>query len=297
MKLNSGFIMPNLIFGTYKIKGSEVIPCLTSAYNSGFRHIDTASLYENEEDIGSWLESSKTPRDSLFLTTKIWPTDYRRISEACSTSLKKLKTSYLDLLLLHWPVSLKVNASASTIVSFDHIDRFPLSQAWSQMEDLLSSGKVRSIGVSNWNVSLLNDLLSTCRVPPACNQIEMHAYNQKKELIAFCQAFHVAPVVYRVIFRPPANEFKYKLRESPSDDQVIRNLALKYQVSPQQLLIKWALQRNCGVVIKSANPIRIKENWDAQKFCISDSDMQIISEIPHRGVFTNTEKLLGLYIE
>ena len=297
MKLNSGILMPQLAFGTYKVRGKDAGLAFSAAYKSGFRHFDTASLYENEEDIGDWIKVGGISRETLFITTKVWPTEYRHIHEACNTSLKKLQTNYIDLLLLHWPVALKQNFSSNSDSPHDHIDRYPLYLAWQQMESLLATGKVRSIGVSNWNVSLLNDLLSSSHVPPSCNQIEFHLYNQKKPLIAFCHSQNVVPVAYRVIFSPPMNEPKYKLRDSTTADDLVQSLSQKYSVSPQQLLIKWALQQNCGVITKSSNPSRIQANWDSQSFQISQDDMSLLNQVPHRGSYTNPESLLGLYIE
>ena len=297
MKLNCGILMPQLAFGTYKIRGKEAGLAFAAAYESGFRHFDTASLYENEEDIGNWIKVGGISRESLFITTKVWPTEYRHIHEACNTSLKKLQTDYVDLLLLHWPVALKKNYSSTSESPYDHIDRYPLYLAWQQMESLLATGKVRSIGVSNWNVSLLNDLLSSSRIPPSCNQIEFHLYNQKKPLIAFCQSHNIIPVGYRVIFSPPKDELKYKLRDSTTADDLVQSLSQKYKVSGHQLLIKWALHQNCGVITKSSNPSRIQSNWDAQSIQISPEDMTQLNQVPHRGAYTNPESLLGLYIE
>lgn len=285
--------MPSLIFGTYHIRGSLVDSSLDAAYSSGFRSIDTASLYENEAEIGSWHISRNIPRGSLFITTKVWPTSYRDISSSLNSSLKSLQTDYIDLFLLHWPVSLK---SSNYLPDNSHIDRFPLQKVWAQMENLQRSGKVKHIGVSNWNVSLLNDLLSYAEIPPACNQFEMHLYSQKNDLIDFCNKSNILPVAYRVIFYPPKDP-KYKLQDWTGDNELIKTLSEKYNKSAQQILIRWALQRNCGVVVKSSNPSRIQENWEACNFTIDESDMQALGQVKGRGVYTNSSKAVGLFIE
>lgn len=292
-RLNSGLSMPGLIFGTYHIKGSLVNSSLDAAYESGFRAIDTATLYENEADIGSWLVSRNINRNSLFITTKVWPTSFRDISSSLNSSLKSLQTDYVDLLLLHWPICLK---SSKYSPDNSHIDRYPLHKVWAQMESLQRSGKVKNIGVSNWNVSLLNDLLSYAEILPVCNQFEMHLYSQKKELVDFCNNSSIVPVAYRVIFRP-SNEPKYKLQDWTGDNELIQSLSGKYNKTAQQVLIRWALQRNCGVVVKSSNPSRILENWQVLDFTLDESDMLALGQVKERGVYTNSLNAVGLFIE
>lgn len=129
--LNNGVKMPGLIFGTYKIPNNEMASCLSSALSIGFRHIDTASMYHNEEGIGNYLQSSEYSRESLFITTKAWPSQYRDLEKACNDSLKRLKTDYIDLYLLHWPIAFKPTNTdlpmyTSTPDNFQLIDRFPL---------------------------------------------------------------------------------------------------------------------------------------------------------------------------
>ena len=297
--LNSGNRMPTMIYGTYKIANDQISSALSAALSVGFRHIDTASMYLNEEGIGNFISTCSYPRESLFITTKAWPSQYRDLEKACDGSLRRLKTPYLDLYLLHWPLALKQQDSDVPIYSpgsLESIDRYPLYLAWRQMEQLQRSGKVRSIGVSNWNCSLLNDLLSYAEIPPACNQFETHLYNPKTRLVDFCNACGVKPIGYRIIFAP-APDSKYEFKESGLNDEVVNRLAAKYNKSSYQIVIRWNLQRGCGVVVKSSNLGRIQENWQSKDFEIEPEDMRALNDIKMRGTYTNTVSMFGLEIE
>lgn len=299
--LNNGHKMPLLIYGTYKVFPDIVPSCLQAALDAGFRHIDTASMYGNEEAIGSYLKNSAYARDSIFLTTKVWPSQYRDIRTACEESLQRLQTDYIDLYLLHWPIALKSTGPGIPVYNpspnnFENIDRYPLHLAWQQMEELVKLGKVRSIGVSNWNVGLLNDMLSYATIPPACNQFETHIFNPKHKLVEFCLRNNVIPLGYRVVFSPP-NEPRYTFKGSTNDHPLVKEFAVKYGKSTYQILIRWNLQRKSGVVVKSANPIRIQENWDAQNFTISDQDMEFLNNLEVYGVFSDSYSMFGMNIE
>ena len=299
--LNSGYRMPLLIYGTYRVTSDLIPASLSSAFSIGFRHIDTASMYGNEKAIGDYLKSSEYPRSSIFITTKAWPSQYRDLTKACNDSLERLGTDYIDLYLLHWPLSLKSTNTYLPVYNpspnnFDQLDRYPLYLAWKQMEELQRSGKVRSIGVSNWNTSLLNDMLSYAEIPPACNQIETHLYNPKSRHIQFCHRTGIVPIGYRIVFTPP-NEPRYTFKDAPLENELVIRLAEKYGKTRHQILINWNLQRKCATVIKSVTPSRILENWEAKDFNMDEEDVKALNAIEKRGVFSDAYNLFGLEIE
>jgi diketogulonate reductase-like aldo/keto reductase len=297
--LNSGHRMPVLAFGTAKIEENDIKDSIKNAIFTGFRHFDTASVYENEGQVGIALEEIFTSgyivREEIFITTKIWPSDYRRIKIACFESLQRLKCNYVDLLLLHWPIVLKQDyKSLSPVKKLDLLDRFPLHQVWSQMEELLDCGMVHSIGLSNWTISLLQDLLSYCRVPPAVNQVEVNPFHQQPELLSFCLKNSIFILAYRVIFSPPAHwtGFNESILKIPE----ILSISTKNSMSPAQVCIIWCMQLGCGVVVKSSKLERILENFESLGKKLGDEDMKVISGIEQKGFFTDLFFSFGVHI-
>ncbi|CAG2100815.1 unnamed protein product [Medioppia subpectinata] len=176
-KLNNSLEMPVIGLGTWQLTDKKVLTkAINTAIDSNYRHIDTAAIYNNEDTIGEILEdlfeNNVVKREELFITSKLWNSDHEDVRNACETSLKKLKLDYLDLYLIHWPVS--------------SIGEFNLKDVWTAMESLVIERKVKSIGVANFGIKNLTHLLSFCTIKPVVNQIEFHPYLPQREIRSFC---------------------------------------------------------------------------------------------------------------
>lgn len=299
--LNSGHKMPVAIFGTFDIKSHQVKQAVHDAIRTGYTHIDCAAIYQNEAEIGEALaeafDTGITTRDKLYITTKAWCSKFRNIREACLNSLKRLRVSYVDQYLLHWPFALQPedNEPPKYAPGKANFDRYPLHLAWAQMEALVDEGLVKSIGVSNWTVALLNDLIGYARIKPVTNQFEINPYNSKKELVDFCLQHEVIPVAYRVIYRPAATSL-YPFQKCILDDPIVLELSQKYGKTPAQILLQWCLSRNCPFVVKTITPARMLENYESQNFKIDPEDLAKINAMPFEGEYNDAYQQFGIHI-
>jgi len=253
--LNNGLIMPALGLGVYQMpNGAVARTAVDYAIRSGYRHIDTAMIYRNEESVGQAVASSFIPREQIFITTKLWNSDhgYDQAIKALYSSLTRLRMDYVDLYLIHWPVQGK------------------RKESWRALETLLEEGKCKSIGVSNYMTHHLEELMGYCNVPPAVNQIELHPYlfNTRRGTIDFCRRAGIIPVAYSPLTKG------LKLR-----DPILMRMAAQYAKNPAQLLIRWALQQGFAAIPKSSVPSRIADNYNVFDFTISDSDMAILNQL------------------
>ena len=244
--LNSGTSIPAIGLGVYKIpNGESTEQAVLWALSAGYRHIDTASFYGNEESVGAALRKSTIPREEIFLTTKLWPTDFFSAEKACATSLKKLGTTYIDLYLIHWP----------SPVGKD--------RAWKSLVRLQQSGLCKAIGVSNYSIAQLQALEKSSTILPAVNQIECSPFRIQKELREYCQAKNIQIEAYSPL-----------TRGQKLFDPRITALAAAYRKTNAQILIRWSLQHGMIVLPKSRTQHRIAENIAVFDFEISKTDME-----------------------
>lgn len=301
VELRNGKLMPLVSFGTFDLKKNDCKQAIVEAIRTGYTSIDCAALYGNEIEVGDGLQealsSGLITREKLFLTTKVWMSNYRNIRQACLNSLKRLKLSYVDQYLLHWPFALQPSEDEQPayVPGTAVFDKYPLHLAWAQMEALVDEGLVKSIGVSNWTIALLNDLFGYARIFPVTNQFELNPYNQKKELVDFCLNNQIIPVAYRVIYRPPDTPL-FDFKKSILDDPLINEIAQKYGKSPSQVLLSWCLSRNCGYVVKTVTKSRMLENFNPQYLKMSSSDLQKINSMPFEGEYNDTFLLFGIHL-
>ncbi len=256
--LNNGVEMPLLGLGVWKVgNGEELIKAIqTAADCGGYPSIDTASVYGNEEGVGEAIRKTGLPRESFFLTTKLWNTDhgYEATLQAFEASRKKLGVEYIDLYLIHWPIQ-ETNR-----------------ESWRAMEKLYSEGKVRAIGVSNFLEHHLLPLLETCQVQPAVNQIEYHPYLVSDELHRFCMEHSIQLEAYSPL-----------MRGLLLDDSVLLELGKQYGKSVSQIILRWIVQQNIIAVPKSITPSRIRENAAVFDFELQPEDMKRIASL-HKNV-------------
>lgn len=247
IKLNNGVLIPALGLGVYQADaGIETQNAVVHALKAGYRHIDTAKFYGNEKDLPVAIKRSGIPREHVFVTTKLWNSDhgYDKTIKACNKSLTQLGMPFVDLYLIHFPV------------------RTLRHESWRAMETLYEEGKCRAIGVSNYTVRQLEELLQTSKIVPAVNQVEFHPYLYQKELLDFCHKHHVRLEAYSPL-----------TKGKRLNDPKLTDVAKHYNKSNAQILIRWALQHELIVLPKSTRPERIKENANVFDFEISAEDM------------------------
>jgi diketogulonate reductase-like aldo/keto reductase len=245
--------MPRLGLGVFRA-GSDTYRAVGHALMVGYRHLDTAAIYRNEADVGRALRDSGVPRSEVFVTTKLWNDDqgYDEALRAFDASLDRLGLDHVDQYLLHWPVQGKRLAS------------------WRALERLLDEGRTRSIGVSNFMVHHLEELLAHCKVPPAANQIEIHPflYRTRGAVVALCEERAIQLVAYSPL-----------TKGRRLGDPRLAKLARKTGRTPAQVLIRWALQHDLVVIPKSSNPARIEENFDVLDWSLTSEQMSALDAL------------------
>ncbi|XP_004290310.1 PREDICTED: NADP-dependent D-sorbitol-6-phosphate dehydrogenase-like [Fragaria vesca subsp. vesca] len=286
--LNSGFKMPVLGLGVWRMEGKEIRDLIINSINIGYRHFDCAADYKNESEVGDALaeaiSTGHVKREDLFITTKLWNSDHGHVVEACKDSLKKLRLDYLDLYLVHFPVATKHTGVGATGSALDEegvleIDTtISLETTWHAMEDLVSLGLVRSIGISNYDIFLTRDCLAYSKVKPAVNQIETHPYFQRDSLVKFCLKHGISVTAHTPLGGAAANT-EWFGSVSPLDDPVLKNLAVKYKKTVAQVVLQWGIQRNTVVIPKTSKLERLKENFQVFDFEISKEDMDLIKKV------------------
>ncbi|OCA84425.1 glyoxal reductase [Bacillus sp. FJAT-27225] len=249
-RLHNGVEMPYFGLGVYKVEeGKQTEATVAEALRLGYRLIDTAALYENEEGVGRAVRNSGIPREEIFITTKVWNSEqgYESTLKAFDTSLQKLGLDYIDLYLIHWPVKEKYK------------------DTWKALEELYSNGKVRAIGVSNFNIHHLEDLMEQSTIKPMVNQVELHPVLAQKDLVKFCSEQGILLQAWSPLARGRILA-----------DPVLTAIAGNYGKTPAQIILRWHLQNGVAIIPKSVTPARLQENAAIYDFELSDEDMALI---------------------
>lgn len=256
--LNNGVKIPVVGFGTWQTPDGNIAESsVLAALKAGYRHIDTAAAYGNQESVGRGIRKSGIPRDEIFVTTKLWNKDhgYQAAKQAIDRSLMELGLDYLDLYLIHWPNPV------------DFRDRWQEmnAESWHAMEEAVQAGKIRAIGVSNFHAKHLDELLKTATIQPTVNQIFLNPSDLQPEVTAYNEAHHILSEAYS----PLGTGKIFKVAE-------LQDIAANYGKTVAQVVLRWSLQHGFLPLPKSVHPERIEENAQLFDFELSEADMKVI---------------------
>lgn len=304
IKLNSGYDMPLVGFGCWKVDNDTCAATIYNAIKVGYRLFDAAQDYGNCKEIGEGinkaLDEGLVARDELFITSKLWNSyhDPKNVELALKKVLSDMKLDYLDLFLIHFPIAFKfVPIEERYPPGFYcgdgdnfHYENVPLADTWKAMEKLTKSGKVKSIGISNFSGALIYDLLRSAEIKPAVLQIEHHPYLQQPRLVEYVQSQNIAITGYSSFGPQSFLELKHsKALDTPTlfEHKTIKSIADKNKKTPAQVLLRWASQRKIAVIPKSNNPDRLLQNLEVNDFDLSKEDFEEISKLDQELRFNN----------
>lgn len=267
--LNNGVDMPMAGIGTFLLTPDEAEASVLYALKVGYRLIDTANAYLNEKAVGRAMKQSSVDREDIFLETKLWPTFYEQ-ADAVDKTLERLGTDYIDLLLIHQPAG---NYTAG----------------YRLMEKAYKEGKVRAIGLSNFNEEKIKEILDICEIKPTVLQTEIHPYDQEKELKEFLKQTGMAIQAWYPLGHGDENLLK---------EPVFMELGQKYRKEPAQIILRWHIQAGNIVIPGSKNPVHIQDNFELFDFTLTQQEMMRIAELDqHKRYYINTPELLKKYAE
>ena len=258
--LHDGAQVPQLGLGVFKVDPTETERNVSEALQAGYRHIDTASFYQNEAEVGAAVAASGIPRDEIFVTTKLWNSDQGRPHEAFNESLEKLGLDYVDLYLIHWPQPMFGEALG----------------AWKALIEIAESGRAKSIGVSNFEIEHLEEIISETGVVPVVNQVELHPLHQRKELVAFCAKHDI-----KIEAWGPLSQGKSDLLERPS----LREIADAHGKTPAQVVLRWHVQQDRIIFPKTSRPERMIENAQLFDFELSAAEVEVLDAMDEQRNF------------
>ena len=262
-ELNNGMSVPMLGFGVWRVEdGQTCVDAVRTALDMGYRHIDTAAIYGNEESVGRAIRESGVPREDIFLTTKVWNEVQRTgvVADAFDESLNKLMVDYVDLYLVHWPVP----------------DKY--ADTYLELEKLHRSGRTKAVGVCNFHEHHIEEIRKVWSVVPVMNQVELHPYLNQQQLIDFCKDLNIVPEAWS-----PLGGGKTPILENP----VLTSIAKKHGKTIAQIILRWNIERGVVAIPKSITPLRIRENIDIFDFELSQEDVSEINKL-HTGERTGS---------
>lgn len=273
IKLTSGDFIPEIGYGTYLEEDDECYQSVLSALKAGYRHIDTAEFYGNEEEVGKAIKDSGVPRKEIFVTTKIWNTHrgYDKAKKAFKESLEKLDLEYVDLLLIHWPANEKQYGDEADDINYD---------TWRALEDIYREGKAKSIGVSNFLKHHISSLVRKTKLIPMVDQIELHPGHVDVTLLNYLNNKGIVAEAWSPLGRG-------KLL----NNELILELANKYKKTPAQILIRFIIDLGAVPLVKSISEDRIKENLDYNDFELSEEDMEKLINLDTGKQYKNPDEI------
>ncbi|THD22615.1 Aldose reductase A [Fasciola hepatica] len=294
--MSNGQKIPVLGYGTYLVPKHQMRMNVLTILESGYRLIDCAFFYGNEDAIGEGLVEAmnklKLKREDVFITSKVWPTHVRpeNVRKSCEESLKNLKLTYLDLYLVHWPVAFKPGDCSFPMAEDGEtyaLDSVPHLDTWKAMEKLVDDGLVKSIGLSNFNKRQIDNILNNCRIKPVNLQIEIHANFPNEKLVNFAQSRGLIVSAYAPLGSLGNTPGETDLLQQPW----VKRIAENHKKTSAQVLLRYLLQRHLVVLPKSSTPSRIKENTQIFDFVLSEDEM---NELSTKGLNKRQFTFLGM---
>lgn len=287
LTFNNGDKIPVLGLGTWKSRPGEVYQAVLWAIETGYRHIDCAAIYNNEKEVGAALKKAITDglvkREDIFVTSKLWNDCHRKedVKKGFLKSLSDLQLDYIDLYLIHWPISFKkgVGFAENREQYFTYSD-VPLSQTWQGMQGLKSEGLAKHIGMSNFNISKLKEVLAIGGDGPEMNQVEMHPFLRQEKLVEFCKSNNILMTAYSPLGSGDRSTSSKKVDEPKLfENEIILSIASKYDVNPAAILIAFSTNRDIAVIPKSVNQDRIIQNFHSGNLILDKVDLDQLLQI------------------
>lgn len=303
--LSTGHAMPAVGLGMWKVPSSQIQPLIQEALTCGYRHFDCACDYGNEREVGdalrNELQTKNVRRDDLWVTSKLWNTYHaaEHVRPALQRSLQDLQLDYLDLYLMHFPIALRFvpfeqryppewvfdPGAANPRMEFASV---PLRETWDAMQELVTAGLVRNIGVCNFNCALLRDLLADATIRPAVLQVEMHPYLTQATLLRYCQSEGIAITAFSPL---GANSYVSLQMADPDEsvltEKVVVEIAQHHQRTPAQVVLRWGIQRGTSVIPKTVRPERLRENLALFDFALDSQEMEAIANLNRNRRFND----------